>query len=119
MDQMCIRDRVDAVAAVALEGVLGQGGFDQIEDFQQAGTDDFIQNIAFDGGILHSPFSAHAHHFIGLSGKAVGVPLRLFEQFRLRQLAPAKLEGRGKGELVSLVTSDIELLEVDVYKRQS
>ena len=30
----------------------------------------------------------------------------------LRQLAPAKLEGRGKGELVSLVTSDIELLEV-------
>lgn len=30
----------------------------------------------------------------------------------LRQLAPAKLEGRGRGELVSLVTSDIELLEV-------
>lgn len=30
----------------------------------------------------------------------------------LRQLAPAKLEDRGKGELVSLVTSDIELLEV-------
>lgn len=30
----------------------------------------------------------------------------------LRQLAPAKLEGRGKGELVSLITSDIELLEV-------
>lgn len=30
----------------------------------------------------------------------------------LRQLAPAKLEGRGKGDLVSLVTSDIELLEV-------
>ena len=30
----------------------------------------------------------------------------------LRQLAPAKLEGRGKGELVSLATSDIELLEV-------
>ncbi len=30
----------------------------------------------------------------------------------LRRLAPARLEGRGKGELVSLVTSDIELLEV-------
>lgn len=30
----------------------------------------------------------------------------------LRRLAPAKLEGRGKGELVSLVTADIELLEV-------
>lgn len=30
----------------------------------------------------------------------------------LRRLAPAKLEGRGKGDVMSLVTSDIELLEV-------
>lgn len=30
----------------------------------------------------------------------------------LRKLAPAKLEGRGKGDLISLVTTDIELLEV-------
>ncbi len=30
----------------------------------------------------------------------------------LRRLAPAKLEGRDKGDLVSLVTADIELLEV-------
>ncbi|WP_307739778.1 ABC transporter transmembrane domain-containing protein [uncultured Parolsenella sp.] len=30
----------------------------------------------------------------------------------LRRLAPANLEGRGKGDLVSLVTSGIELLEV-------
>ena len=48
----------------------------------------------------------------------------------LRRLAPAKLEGRDKGNLISLLTSDIELLEVfyahttvsythlDVYKRQ-
>ena len=35
---------------------------------------------------------------------------RVFAQ--LRRLAPAKLEGRDKGDLVSLVTSDIELLEV-------
>lgn len=46
------------------------------------------------------------------------IALRLLAHIRdlvfgaLRQLAPAKLEGRGKGELVSLVTSDIELLEV-------
>ena len=31
---------------------------------------------------------------------------------RLRVLAPAKLEGRDKGDLVSLITSDVELLEV-------
>ena len=30
----------------------------------------------------------------------------------LRRLCPAKLEGRDKGELVSLITSDVELLEV-------
>ena len=30
----------------------------------------------------------------------------------LRRLAPAKLEGRDKGDLVSLITGDIELLEV-------
>ncbi len=30
----------------------------------------------------------------------------------LRKLAPAKLEGREKGNLISLITSDIELLEV-------
>lgn len=30
----------------------------------------------------------------------------------LRRLAPAKLEGRERGELISLITSDIELLEV-------
>ena len=30
----------------------------------------------------------------------------------MRRLAPAKLEGKGRGSLISLVTSDIELLEV-------
>lgn len=30
----------------------------------------------------------------------------------LRKLAPAKLEGRDKGDLIALITSDIELLEV-------
>lgn len=30
----------------------------------------------------------------------------------LRRLCPAKLEGRDKGDLISLITSDIELLEV-------
>lgn len=31
---------------------------------------------------------------------------------KLRELAPAKLEGRDKGDLISIITSDIELLEV-------
>lgn len=32
--------------------------------------------------------------------------------FALRRLCPAKLEGRDKGDLISVITSDIELLEV-------
>ncbi|MBQ7957526.1 MAG: ABC transporter ATP-binding protein [Clostridia bacterium] len=32
--------------------------------------------------------------------------------FALRRLCPAKLEGRDKGDLISIITSDIELLEV-------
>ena len=32
--------------------------------------------------------------------------------FALRKLCPAKLEGRDKGDLISVITSDIELLEV-------
>ena len=35
---------------------------------------------------------------------------RLFRA--LRKLCPAKLEGRDKGDLISVITSDIELLEV-------
>ncbi len=31
---------------------------------------------------------------------------------KLRQLAPARLEGRDKGDLIAMITSDIELLEV-------
>ncbi|EFA22185.1 ATP-binding cassette domain-containing protein [Bifidobacterium gallicum] len=30
----------------------------------------------------------------------------------LRRLAPAKLEGHGKGELITLITTDVELLEI-------
>ena len=31
---------------------------------------------------------------------------------KLRKLAPAKLEGKDKGNLIAILTSDIELLEV-------
>ena len=30
----------------------------------------------------------------------------------LRRLAPAKLTGKGKGDLISMVTTDVELLEI-------
>lgn len=46
------------------------------------------------------------------------VAFRLLALFRhksfaaLRRLAPGKLEGRGKGDLIALVTTDVELLEI-------
>lgn len=46
------------------------------------------------------------------------VAFRLLALFRsktfaaLRRLAPAKLSGKGKGDLISLVTTDVELLEI-------
>lgn len=49
------------------------------------------------------------NHFIAFKLLAL-IRDRVFRA--LRRLAPAKLEGRGKGELISVITSDIELLEV-------
>lgn len=49
------------------------------------------------------------NHFIAFKLLAL-IRDRVFHA--LRRLAPAKLEGRGKGELISVITSDIELLEV-------
>lgn len=49
------------------------------------------------------------NHFIAFKLLAL-IRDRVFRA--LRRLAPAKLEGRGKGDLISLITSDIELLEV-------
>lgn len=49
------------------------------------------------------------NHFIAFRILAL-VRDRVFRA--LRRLVPAKLEGRGKGNLISLITSDIELLEV-------
>lgn len=49
------------------------------------------------------------NHFIAFTLLAL-IRGRVFRA--LRRLAPAKLEGRGKGDLISVITSDIELLEV-------
>ncbi len=49
------------------------------------------------------------NHFIAFKLLAL-IRDRVFQA--LRRLAPAKLEGRDKGNLISIITSDIELLEV-------
>ena len=49
------------------------------------------------------------NHYIAFTLLAI-VRDRVFKA--LRRLCPAKLEGRDKGDLISLITSDVELLEV-------
>lgn len=59
-------------------------------------------------GVLHY-LEQDCNHYIAFRLLAI-IRDKVFTA--LRRLAPAKLEGRNKGDLVSLITSDIELLEV-------
>lgn len=59
-------------------------------------------------GILHYG-EQYCNHFIAFKLLAI-IRNKVFTA--LRRLSPAKLEGRDKGNLVSIITTDIELLEV-------
>lgn len=59
-------------------------------------------------GILHYG-EQYCNHFIAFKLLAI-IRHKVFAA--LRKLCPAKLEGRDKGNLISIITSDIELLEV-------
>lgn len=59
-------------------------------------------------GILHYG-EQYCNHFIAFKLLAI-IRNKVFAS--LRRLCPAKLEGRDKGNLISVITSDIELLEV-------
>ena len=64
--------------------------------------------IAVLRGILHY-VEQYCNHFIAFKLLAI-IRHKVFAS--LRKLCPAKLEGRGKGNLISIITTDIELLEV-------
>ncbi|MGP1454351.1 MAG: amino acid ABC transporter ATP-binding/permease protein [Treponema sp.] len=59
-------------------------------------------------GILHC-IEQYCNHFIAFKLLAI---IRHNVFTALRRLAPAKLEGKDKGNLISIITTDIELLEV-------
>ena len=59
-------------------------------------------------GILHYA-EQYCNHFIAFKLLAI-IRHKVFAS--LRKLCPAKLEGRDKGNLISIITTDIELLEV-------
>lgn len=59
-------------------------------------------------GVLHYA-EQYCNHFIAFKLLAI-IRHKVFAA--LRKLCPAKLEGRDKGNLISIITTDIELLEV-------
>lgn len=64
--------------------------------------------IAVLRGILHYA-EQYCNHFIAFKLLAI-IRHKVFSS--LRKLCPAKLEGKDKGNLISIITTDIELLEV-------
>ncbi len=68
----------------------------------------FLIAFAVCRGIFHYA-EQYCNHFIAFKLLAV-IRYRIFA--KLRELCPAKLEGRDKGNLISIITSDIEQLEV-------
>lgn len=64
--------------------------------------------LAVARGILHYA-EQYCNHFIAFKLLAI-IRHKVFAA--LRRLCPAKLEGRDKGNLISIITADIELLEV-------
>lgn len=68
----------------------------------------FLIILAVARGLLHYG-EQYCNHFIAFKLLAI-IRHKVFAA--LRRLCPAKLEGRDKGNLISVITSDIELLEV-------
>ena len=97
---------------------LATGGFlaDAVKYFSEnAGVSGEIGRImtvmvlvAVFRGIFHY-IEQYCNHFIAFKLLAV-IRHKVFAA--LRKLCPAKLEGRDKGNLISIITTDIELLEV-------
>ena len=95
-----------AVPTVGLMAVLSVAGFDFMPAW--GALMGVLAACAIARGVLHY-LEQTANHYIAFKLLA-----RIRHQVfaALRRLAPAKLAGRGSGDLISVITGDIELLEV-------
>ncbi len=89
------------------------GGYAVVDIIENSGANLYIfitiiAIIAVSRGILHY-IEQYCNHFIAFKLLAL-IRDKIFTA--LRKLAPAKLDSKDKGNLVSIITSDIELLEV-------
>ena len=94
-------------ASAELVSIAGVGGIDFTFPFQKIFFQ-FLIILAVIRGLLHYG-EQYCNHYVAFRLLAI-IRQKVFKA--LRRLCPAKLENRDKGNLISVITSDIELLEV-------
>ncbi|MBQ9383654.1 MAG: ABC transporter ATP-binding protein [Ruminiclostridium sp.] len=111
---MCLAVFLGVCGFLCAEFIAIMGGYAMLDilGFDSA----FALGTVFTAVILLAVFRAafrcteqYLNHYIAFTLLAL-IRDRVFKA--LRRLCPAKLEGRDKGDLISVITSDIELLEV-------
>ena len=87
-------------------------GYGILSNYQNDGKTIFIIKLMLVFAILRGIFhyiEQYANHYLAFK---ILAKIRHLVFKKMRSLAPAKLAGKDKGNLISLITSDIELLEV-------
>lgn len=86
--------------------IFGRTSIDELMTWSHIFT--ILVILAIARGVLHYG-EQYCNHYIAFRILAI-IRHKVFEC--LRKLCPAKLEGKNKGDLISIITGDIELLEV-------
>ena len=94
------------IPVIAIMGVMQVLGM--VPHFNLSAILFILLGLAIMRGVLHYGEQA-CNHYIAFKLLA---NIRDCVYTKLRQLAPAKLDAKDKGDLISLITNDIELLEV-------
>ena len=104
--QTILRGLADGALGMTLPAELSGDFF--LSSFSIKGIFILMAVLAVLRGVLHYA-EQYCNHFIAFKLLAI-IRHKVFAA--LRKLCPAKLEGRDKGNLISIITTDIELLEV-------
>ena len=104
--QTILRGLSDGALGMTLPAALSGDFF--LSSFSIKGIFILMAVLAVLRGVLHY-VEQYCNHFIAFKLLAI-IRHKVFAA--LRKLCPAKLEGRDKGNLISIITTDIELLEV-------
>ena len=104
--QTILRGLADGALGMTLPAALSGDFF--LSSFSIKGIFILMAVLAVLRGVLHY-VEQYCNHFIACKLLAI-IRHKVFAA--LRKLCPAKLEGRDKGNLISIITTDIELLEV-------